>query len=368
MARLLYLADACRKSGLKVVEVAGWKTRGSASYNPTGGAIIVHHTATSAKASGDYPSLGIVRDGRAGLPGPLSQLGLGRSGTVYVIASGRANHAGNSVYAAQTNSRSIGIEAEHSGQGAWTSLQYDAYVRLVAALCQHYGKPVSAVYGHKESATPRGRKVDPNFSMDKFRADVTARIKDGDRNPPAALTQREIGEFQAMNNIARGTGLAVDGIDGPKTAVVTRAFQADAKLPTTGVLDRATLNARRALFRLPASEVHSPERDMGTTVPGGVEIAPGSALKNGAHKFALQGDGHLVLYSGGRAIWSSGARMDSLHVQRDGKLIGRLRGWAVFEAGKAGPVATNVRLSMQSDRNVVLYRGRSALWHTKTNV
>ncbi len=40
------------------------------------------------------PSLGVIRDGRPGLKGPLSQLGLGRDGAYYVIAAGRAQHAG----------------------------------------------------------------------------------------------------------------------------------------------------------------------------------------------------------------------------------------------------------------------------------
>ena len=165
------LADACRKSGLPVVEVDGWRTRGHGHFAGLTG-IVCHHTATPAAAPGDYPSLRIVRDGRSDLPGPLSQLGLGRDGTVYVIAAGVAWHAGSTFYPRQDNWHTIGIEAEHDGASPWPAPIRNAYPTLVAALCEHYGIPLSNVEGHKEVAAPRGRKVDPNFDMSTFRAEV----------------------------------------------------------------------------------------------------------------------------------------------------------------------------------------------------
>ena len=172
---LLDLADACRKSGLKVVEAQGWRTRGHGSFASVNG-IICHHTATAATAPGDYPSMGIVRDGRSDLEGPLAQLGLGRDGTVYVIAAGVAWHAGATFFQRQDNWHAIGIEAEHPGVGPWTPEQYAAYVRLVDALADHYEVPLSNVQGHKEVAKPLGRKVDPNFDMTAFRQAIqTAR-------------------------------------------------------------------------------------------------------------------------------------------------------------------------------------------------
>lgn len=167
------LAEAARKSGLPVEEVDGWRTRGHGHMIAVN-TIACHHTATSAKAAGNYPSLGIVRDGRSDLPGPLSQLGLGRDGTVYVIAAGVAYHAGATFFPRQDNWHAIGIEAEHDGVSAWNPVQHAAYVRLVAALAEHYGVPLSNVQGHKEIATPLGRKVDPTFDMTAFRARVKA--------------------------------------------------------------------------------------------------------------------------------------------------------------------------------------------------
>ena len=165
------LADACRKSGLPVVEVDGWRARGHGQFAGIN-TIVCHHTATPKSAAGDYPSLRIVRDGRSDLPGPLSQLGLGRNGTVYVIAAGVAWHAGATFHQRQDNWHAIGIEAEHDGVSPWSPVQHAAYVRLVAALREHYGIPLSNVQGHKEVARPLGRKIDPNFDMTDFRRRV----------------------------------------------------------------------------------------------------------------------------------------------------------------------------------------------------
>jgi hypothetical protein len=165
------LADACRKSGLPVIEVNGWRNRGHGQFLGVN-TIVCHHTATPKSAAGDFPSLRIVRDGRSDLPGPLSQIGLGRNGTVYVIAAGVAWHAGPVFFQRQDNWHSIGIEAEHDGLSGWSPIQHSAYVRLVAALVEHYEIPLSNVQGHKEVARPLGRKTDPNFDMTAFRLRV----------------------------------------------------------------------------------------------------------------------------------------------------------------------------------------------------
>jgi hypothetical protein len=163
------LATAVRKSGLPVVEVPGWRTRG---HGEMGGVrtIVCHHTA--GPSTGNFPSLGVVRDGRAGLSGPLANLGLGRDGTVYVIAAGLCYHAGVVLQSDYRNGYSIGIEAEATGVTDWPAVQMDAYARLCAALCLHYTLPVGRVLGHKEVCAPVGRKTDPNFDMAAFRGAV----------------------------------------------------------------------------------------------------------------------------------------------------------------------------------------------------
>lgn len=188
------LANVLRDAGLTVVEVPGWRTRG---YRRLVGdtyradllgveSIIAHHTATSWKSPGDYPTLTTVQNGRSDVAGPLSQLGLGRSGTWYVIAAGYANHTGATLEPWQSNSYALGVEAEASGVGDprdWPKAQMDSYARGVKALAEHYGVPVDRVLGHKEIAAPRGRKTDPSFDMGAFRT----KVRSVDLNPGGFL-------------------------------------------------------------------------------------------------------------------------------------------------------------------------------------
>lgn len=165
------LAAIARSTGCPVVEVSGWKTRGHGPMTDVR-TIICHHTA--GPKSGNYPSLSTVENGRPGLDGPLAQLGLARDGTVYVIAAGLCWHAGVSRDPSYTNSHAIGIEAEGTGSDPWPDVQMDAYARLCRALADHYRVPCSRVLGHKETCAPVGRKPDPNFDMDAFRARIAA--------------------------------------------------------------------------------------------------------------------------------------------------------------------------------------------------
>lgn len=171
-----------REWGLKVEPIEGYRHRGRPySFNPR--AVFVHHTASNA-ASGDFASQNIVVNGRPGLPGPLSQLLLGRNGVVKVVALGYSNHAGYggpkaSIPANLGNSYAWGIEAENNGIGEkWSKEQLNAYYRLCAALLAYMGiKDVSRVIGHKEWTS---RKIDPaGISMDVFRSRVAAALKAG---------------------------------------------------------------------------------------------------------------------------------------------------------------------------------------------
>ncbi len=178
------LAVACRKSGLKVVEGDNWKSHGHGPFASVD-SIICHHTA--GPATGGMPSLNVITHGRAGLSGPLCNLGLGRDGTVYVIAAGIGYHAGVVRSTAYANNHSIGIEAEATGVSGWPPVQMDAYAALCAALSTHYEVPVDRVLGHKEVCSPMGRKIDPNFDMAVFRQAVK-RAKETDMTPDQIAT------------------------------------------------------------------------------------------------------------------------------------------------------------------------------------
>jgi hypothetical protein len=173
--RDVQLADKLRARGLRVVEVAGWRTRGAASFNPRG--FVWHHTAGPRR--GNAPSLGICIRGRADLPGPLCNVFQARDGTVYVVAAGRANHAGAGGWAGlQGNSSVYGLEIENVGTSAepWSEAQLDTAARVAAALA-----PASLCCMHKEW-TPR--KVDMHtVAGSAMRARVT---KLRGPKPPAA--------------------------------------------------------------------------------------------------------------------------------------------------------------------------------------
>src|SRR5258708_24150607 len=80
---LTWLSQVLFDAGLKVAEQPGWQNRGRGDVGPIKG-VICHHTAGPLK--GNMPSLGILINGRSDVPGPLSQLGLARDGTHFIIA------------------------------------------------------------------------------------------------------------------------------------------------------------------------------------------------------------------------------------------------------------------------------------------
>jgi len=176
---LTWLPKVLTDAGLKVAEVPGWQNRGAADTDigqVLG--VLCHHTGI--RSTKNMPTLQALINGRAAeknlsaLPGPLAQLGLGRDGTFFVIAAGRANHAGAGIWQGVTsgNTHFIGIEAENSGDAddKWPDVQIDAYRRGVAAILKHIGQPAIFCAGHKEYAPHR--KDDPSFDMPPFRAAV----------------------------------------------------------------------------------------------------------------------------------------------------------------------------------------------------
>lgn len=171
-----------RNRGLKVVTVPGYKTRGrpasTGGFRPAG--VLCHHTATSIRTL-IAAVLRLLVFGRPDLPGPLCQFGLGRDGTVYMVALGRANHAGTAkasgtMSAGDGNEIYIGIEAFNDGVGEkWPAAQYNAYVLLCAALSLDFNKnSANTVRGHKETSFTG--KIDPTFDMDAFRVKVASKM------------------------------------------------------------------------------------------------------------------------------------------------------------------------------------------------
>jgi len=167
------VAEELRAAGIKVRFEAGWEDRGRPrAFEPVGA--VCHHTAT-AFHSKDYPSLGVVRDGRTGLPGPLAQFGIGRhTGTVIVIATGNANHAGPGGFNGLSGNGSVwGIEAENDGVGeGWGQEILRSYLALCVALARHTGFGADMVIAHREW-NPAEKNDPAGIDMDDFRAQVS---------------------------------------------------------------------------------------------------------------------------------------------------------------------------------------------------
>lgn len=266
----LWLADVLRADGLDVVEFAGWRRRGHGEFKDIRG-VMVHHTGSDAATAES------IAYGRPDLAGPLSQLHIGRNGTVTVVAAGVAWHAGVGMYpwlpANMGNWHTIGIECANSGtkptaphRRNWPDAQYLAMVRSCAAINRRLGQPADRTIGHKEYAGRAQGKWDPGaIDMDQLRQDVAARIGagPGGRGPRPPLPVGDyadvlfhrgsrgahVAELQRRlkHAYAAYAGyLAIDGIFGPDTESAVREFQRRTPgLLVDGIVGPATASAMR---------------------------------------------------------------------------------------------------------------------------
>ncbi|MFB7219331.1 N-acetylmuramoyl-L-alanine amidase [Streptomyces sp. NPDC056227] len=204
--RLLAILKA---EGVRTAEYTGWRTRGrDAATGKVFGPVhmvLNHHTAGS-------NSLAVVaKNGVPGLPPPLAHIHLAKSGLATMCSAGRANHAGTmakNAYDSFLNEKtthpapskasgtvdgndvSYGIETENLGNGTdvYTRAQYDAWVRINAAICRELDWSAESCGCHKETSVEG--KVDPKgpvegygtrgrfeFTGKQLRADVAERLK-----------------------------------------------------------------------------------------------------------------------------------------------------------------------------------------------
>ncbi|MGW4834796.1 N-acetylmuramoyl-L-alanine amidase [Streptomyces globisporus] len=204
---------ALRDEGLKVSEHRSWRTNNRNHKGPWGPihGVMIHHTVSS----GDDSSVELCYNGHSALPGPLCH-GVGRNdGTVALVSSARANHAGlgdGDVLRAVINETALpspneagtdgnrhyyGLEIVNLGDNkdTYTRAQYRAAVLWAAALCRAHGWSERSVIGHKEW---QPGKIDPrgpiegggSFSMTQFRADVRSQLaaKPGTPTPSKPAT------------------------------------------------------------------------------------------------------------------------------------------------------------------------------------
>ena len=95
----------------------------------------------------------------------------------------------------------------------------------------------------QEYALPKGRKIDPLFDMDAFRAAVKS-FMDGTAPPPTPIPAIDSGGRPTLRRGARGDlvrplqaklGVIADGIFGANTEATLRQFQRDKGLVPDGI-------------------------------------------------------------------------------------------------------------------------------------
>lgn len=193
-----------RLAGVDVIEIEGWRTRGSSTFSPRGG--VNHHTAGPKR--GIAPSLGICINGRSDVPGPLCHGLLGRDNKMRLIASGRSNHAGKGgTRGLSGNSSVFGLEIEHTGVLATEAInwdQVDMAARIQAAFAVTGGYSAIKVVQHWEWTTRKIDFVKGGLDENWFRNKVDfyiSYIKTGSGAPaPQPTPPKEEGVFMALSD------------------------------------------------------------------------------------------------------------------------------------------------------------------------
>lgn len=175
------LAERLRKAGLVVKETSGWQSRGNEYFYPKGA--VTHHTAGPPPSAGrSTPSLSICIFGRSDLPGPLCNTYLGYDNVVYVVAAGRANHAGipdgGSCRGMTGNTTAWGLEVEHPGTFPLAPERAEIAARIQAATIKGTTDESMVVY-HKEWAPSRKPDLATAPSPSEHRARVAFYLKGG---------------------------------------------------------------------------------------------------------------------------------------------------------------------------------------------
>ena len=222
------------KFGVRFKEYKDWETHnrgqrgdgwGITKANKTGvHGFLVHHTGSDGTDQRE-----LLYRGTTELPGPLSQFGLAQDGTVWLIGWGRCNHAGlgdPDVFAAvkdesygdypptdneatlDGNARFYGVEIWYSGSHGMTPAQYEALLRLAAAICDFHGWSAKSVIAHGEW---QPGKWDPGYAPGKM-MDMRAVRSDIARKLGGTVT----------------TPVPGKDVEGPKTSTYSNVAEADA--------------------------------------------------------------------------------------------------------------------------------------------
>lgn len=198
--RATWLADVLTDAGLIVRPYPNWETRGLDTFDPKG--LILHHTVTKPTTADPVVDRLLAETGSSTVAAPLCNYSTNRDGTVSIIAAGTANHGGQGVWRGVSGNRFfLGDEMKNLGTAAaepWPDRQLESARIAAAAVLAHLGQGAEWMCGHKEYATPPGRKTDPHtLNMDAQRALIGALLLP--QEDPMALTPSEENTAKALH-------------------------------------------------------------------------------------------------------------------------------------------------------------------------
>lgn len=194
MGYLTELAAWYREWGLIAVELAGWQTR---SVGDLDAAVVVsHHTAGG--PAGRAGSLGTIVNGVSSVRGPLANTLQTREtdgpDQFIVVAAGKTNNAGTGGWAGFSgNSRTVGLEIEHTGRSVLPEARATLACRSQAAVLWGLGLDASRHCQHWEwngqggkidvAEAPSGGSVDGDLWR-RWTAEMLAEGPHGGSPPP----------------------------------------------------------------------------------------------------------------------------------------------------------------------------------------
>ncbi|MDF9716045.1 N-acetylmuramoyl-L-alanine amidase [Nocardioides sp. ChNu-99] len=183
-------------AGCEVALVGNWRrNKRLGAFRPVG--VLWHHT--GGEDDGAAYARWLAHTGRPenDLPAPLCQLSIGRDGTVYVLAAGRANHGGKArasgtVAAGDANTLYVGVECHNTGSEGWSAAQHAAMVKVGVVLARVLGTSAAAQRGHRETSVTG--KWDPGkLDLDAFRAAVARQLTAAPARPATLGPLAKIG-------------------------------------------------------------------------------------------------------------------------------------------------------------------------------
>lgn len=149
------------------------------NFHPRG--VLLHHTASSDNTSieAEKGDVNVLTHGDAAWPPPKVQFYIGRTGRIYRITKGGANHAGTGGGLVKQgipndlgNYYLWGIECQDDGYGRdWPEDLWRSCAALAGELLRVMDQPPSQVWRHLDYDDDSG-KVDTRYSLDQHRSAI----------------------------------------------------------------------------------------------------------------------------------------------------------------------------------------------------